>query len=227
MTNIQAWSFSGLLDYEACPRRAKFRYIDKFKTESHPAAARGTAIHDLAEKYVKGELEDLPKELGKFVHEFHEWKQLYTQKLVRCEEDWGATHQWMPTGFFDEDVWWRGKLDLCVLEPDKKHATVIDHKTGKRFGNEVKHAQQGQLYAFATFMMLPEYETVSASMCYLDLGEWSRTMTYTREQAAKIGARFISRAERMTTDTTFVAKPNKFNCRWCNYKEHCDVAVDN
>lgn len=223
MERIKAWSFSGLLDYEACPLRARFRYIDKIKTEDHPAAARGTAIHDMAEQYVKGTLDPLPKELKKFEEQFLEWRGAYAAGLAIAEDDWGVTHDLEPCGFFDENVWWRGKLDLLVKYPEQKHAWVGDHKTGKEY--PVKHMQQGQLYSWITFIMFPEIETVTAQMVYLDQGKLSRPATFNRIQAAKFGARFMERAEVMTSDTTFRAKPNKYNCQYCGYREHCDVAA--
>jgi RecB family exonuclease len=239
---IEAWSFSGLLDYEACPLRARFRYIEKLKTESHPAAARGTELHFIAEHVVKDDpllpelftkeypesdfatrFAEFNKITGKGLTEsFATWQRQYKEGTIVLEEQWGMTRDWEPCAFFDKSVWWRGMLDLLEIHPDNT-ARVVDHKSGKKFGNEVKHAQQGQLYSFVAFMMYPELASVTAVMCYLDLGEFSRPLTYTKQQAMKIGGRFTQRAEIMTSDTRFKAKPNKFNCRWCNYKEHCDA----
>jgi hypothetical protein len=243
MQTIDAWSFSGLLDYEACPLRARFRYKDKIKTESHPAAQRGTELHFIAEHIVKADamlpelftkefpdsdyatrLAEFDKALNKgLLQPFTDWQQGFREGNVILEEQWGMTHNWEPCDFFGDDVWWRGMLDLLELDDNRTKGWVVDHKSGKKYGNEVKHAQQGQLYAFVAFMMYPSLETVKAQMCYLDLGEFSRPLTYTKAQASKIGARFTQRAEIMTSDTQFKAKPNKFNCRWCNYTEHCDA----
>jgi CRISPR/Cas system-associated exonuclease Cas4 (RecB family) len=243
MDTIKAWSFSGLMDYEACPLRAKFRYINKIKTESAPAAQRGTELHLIAEYIVKKDEnlraafeEEFPdssyhdrmiefnKALNKgLLQNFTDWQDAYSKGNVILEEQWGMTSDWEPCDFYADDVWWRGMLDLLELNDNRTHGWVVDHKSGKKYGNEVKHAQQGQLYAFIAFMMYPSLETVTAQMCYLDLGEFSRPLTYTKQQAAKIGARFTERAELMTTDTTFRSKPNKYNCRWCNFKEKCDA----
>jgi RecB family exonuclease len=224
MTTINTWSFSGLLDYEECPLRARFRYIDKIPTEAHPAAERGTKIHDEAEKFVKGEIDDLPKSLSKFGPEFYEWRDAYSEGTVIAEEQWGLTRDCEPCGFFDDNVWWRGLLDLLVLHKDEGRMDILDHKTGKEY--PVKHLQQGQLYTFVAFLMFPDYEIANAQMVYLDLGKMSRPVKFNKQQAAKYGANFISRAEKMTSDTEFIPKANRYNCRWCSYKGHCDVAAE-
>ena len=63
---INRWSYSRLGTYESCPKKAYYRYIEKIPEEQHPAAERGIKIHGLAEQYIKGELEEMPKELYLF-----------------------------------------------------------------------------------------------------------------------------------------------------------------
>ena len=63
-------------------------------------------------------------------------------------------------------------------------ATVIDFKTGKRWGNEVKHAQQAQLYALGTALRYDEVQKIYTELWYVDQDELI-PMTMTRAQALR------------------------------------------
>lgn len=126
--------------------------------------------------------------------------------------------------------WLRLKLDAMVMH-DKRTATVIDFKTGKKFGNEIKHAQQLQLYQLITFLRYPELETVYAELWYLDQNEIT-SQRYTRDQGMRFKATFEKQGNAVTTTTVFPPNPNAFSCRWCPYKPvelggtgHCLVGV--
>lgn len=125
--------------------------------------------------------------------------------------------------------WLRLKLDVLVFHDDFT-ATVIDYKSGKKFGNEVKHGEQLQLYQLVTFLRYPKLETVYAELWYIDIGEVT-SVRYTRQQGLKFQSNFTRRGHKQTTCTDFPANPNKFSCKWCAYGPweggtgHCQVGV--
>jgi PD-(D/E)XK nuclease superfamily len=215
---VKAWSYSSLKKFEQCPYGIQLAKVDKLKgperDENHPAE-RGNKIHKLAEDFVQGKLTDLPKPLRKFEGDFNLLRGMFADGMVTVEEDWGFTSDWGITGWMAPDTWARLKCDV-VVHHDEKHLTVIDHKTGKKFGNEVPHTQQGQLYAVGAFMRYPDVEVISVEFFYLDEGKKSKK-TYTREKALKYMKRFTDRAVAMTTCKVFNPKPNKFNCQWCDF----------
>ena len=53
---LPTWSFSALKTFEQCPYRSYLQKIKKIPEPQHPAAKRGTDIHNQAEDYVKGEI---------------------------------------------------------------------------------------------------------------------------------------------------------------------------
>lgn len=124
-------------------------------------------------------------------------------------------------------VWLRLKLDACVFH-DKKNATVIDYKTGRKYGNEVKHAEQMQLYQLVTFLRYPELEKVTTELWYLDQNEVT-SQTFTRAQGLRFKHNFNRRGVDMTTATEFPANANIFSCQWCAYGPwgtgHCQDGV--
>ncbi len=119
------------------------------------------------------------------------------------------------------------KLDASVmLSPT--HAVVIDFKTGKKFGNELKHAEQLQLYALAMVLRNERITKVTAELWYLDVDDIT-TLTVSREQALRYLRVFDRRGQRMTSATSFKANPNEYSCRWCPYGPrgtgHCKEGV--
>lgn len=231
-TFIPTWSFSRIQDFEQCKRRAKLKYLDKIPEPERPlppgktehANDRGTRIHDAGERFARGGIELIP-ELQKFGPEFERLKALYATGNVSLEGEWAMDRSWEPVAWASSDAWLRLKLDALVfLSPTE--AVAIDYKTGKRYGNEVKHNEQLQLYQLVTFLRYPKLETIHVELWYLDVDELV-TVTYTRNQGLRFRRSFENRGNAMTTCTEFPPNPNIFSCKWCPYKgtEHCDKGV--
>ena len=234
MTTIDAWSYSRLTVFEECKLRAKLANIDKIPEPERPLPAgktehandRGTRVHTGAELFVSGNVELLP-ELQHFREEFQQLKELYREGKVSLEGEWAVDADWNPTAWRSTDTWGRIKLDAFVrLTPT--HGVVIDFKTGRKFGNEIKHAEQCQLYQLAAFMRYPELEQIDVELWYTDQNELTH-MRYTRTQGLRFLENFNRRAILLTTETEFKPNPNAFSCRWCPYGPrgtgHCSVGI--
>lgn len=225
---VVAWSYSALKVFEECPYRTYISRVKRIPEPSSPAADRGSQIHDEAEKYVDGRIEEFPDSLMKFEKQFADLRAGYLDGTVELEGEWGFTTDWKPTGWLSDDTWARIKLDAYVMQ-DKTSARVIDYKTGKRFGNEIAHSQQCLLYAIAAFARDPDLEYVRTELWYLDKAE-TATQDYTRKEAMQFMPSFHERGVKMTTETEFAPTPSSSACRWCSYRkgEHpeCQWGVD-
>ena len=234
--SIKTWSFSRLSVFEQCKFRAKLAYIDKIpepprelppgKTEH--ANDRGTRIHEGAELFVKNEnrIELLP-ELNHFKPELERLRELYQQGKVSLEGEWALDRLWRPVGWNAPDAWVRMKLDAFVrLSP--RHAVVIDYKTGKKYGNEVKHGEQGQLYQLSCFVRFPELERVTVEFWYTDQNDITQT-DFSRAVGMRFQPTFERRGKEITETRAFTPSPNKYSCRWCPYGPkgtgHCDKGI--
>lgn len=234
MSDIKTWSFSRRTVFEQCPFRAKLQYVDKIPEPERPlppgktehANDRGTRIHTGAELFITKEVELIP-ELEPFRDEITKLKELYKVGKVSIEGEWAYNKSWIPTHWSSEDAWARMKLDAMV-HIDESQAAVIDHKTGKKSGNEIKHAEQGQIYQLGAFMRFPKLQLVTVEFWYLDQDDITR-VDFTREQGMKYFKTINERALNMTNANFFPPKPNVFNCRWCPYgprgTKHCTVGV--
>lgn len=227
---INAWSFSSLQVFEKCPQQAKLKYVDKIPEPQNEYASRGVNVHDAAEAYVRGETEALASELFSFRSELDAVRRLYAEGKVTVEQEWAHDAEWVATAWRDKSTWVRIKLDIFV-HMSETAGLVVDLKTGRKSGNELKHAEQGQLYAAAAMLRFPKLQTVVVEFWYVDKDELTRS-TYTRAQCEKFLASYTRRGDRMTTATSFPAKPSIFNCKWCPYRPeevggdgHCKQGV--
>ena len=242
MKNIKAGSFSRLSVHQECPRRAQLAYIDKIKEPDRGVGPltdpdgnkewhndRGSRIHDLGENYVKGAGPvQVPHELRKFEKELQELRKLYKTGRVITEEMWCFDKDWEVCAADDwNDIYFRMITDVTVFHT-KRSATVIDYKTGRRFGNEVKHGQQAQLYQLGGFLRYPDLQEITTEIWYLDQDELA-SMEFTRSQGMRFFKHWDNRMKAMFNDQTFTPTPNGNSCRWCPYKPgktgDCSVGI--
>lgn len=211
---IPSWSISRWQVFEQCKYRAKLQWLDKVPDlQPKTAADRGTQIHQEAEDHVTGK-GPFTQNLRYFKAEFAALRSHYDQGRVTCEEEWAYARDWSVTGW--KQGWLRLKCDaVCFLTP--KHAVVVDYKTGKRFGNEIKHAEQLQLYALCALLRYPEIEMVTTELWYFDQNELASFVMH-RKQMKKYLSIFNSRGVALTTEEDFKPNPNIHSCKYCPYK---------
>jgi hypothetical protein len=234
---IKAGSHTRLERFEKCNYWAKLSYIDKIPEPERPlppgkteqANDRGTRIHEAMERYIKGGVELIP-ELESFATEIKKAREVYAAGKASTEGEWAFTKNWEPVAWMSQDVYIRIKCDLVVWI-DPTEAVVVDLKSGKRFGNEIKHGEQMQLYAIGTVLKYPKVKKVTTELWYSDIDELKQ-LTYTREQALRFVPNYERRLNTMIDARDFPPSPNVFSCKWCPYKPvdkggtgHCKVGV--
>jgi len=218
---VKYWAFTSLMNFEECPYRIYLKSIRKVQGEQSDAANRGNEIHDLAEQYVRNPNGPIPKELAKFEDDFAVLVEAFKEGKVELEEKWGITQSWEQCTWEQYDILWgRIKLDAFHRETET-FARCIDYKTGKKFGNELKHGLQGMVYMIAAFARYPELETIKVEFWYLDKGERLERV-FTRSQAEVLKQRIHNRALAMTTAHHFPPNPSKSTCKYCSYREVCE-----
>lgn len=218
---MKSWSFSSLGDFEKCKYYSFLKRVQKIpepirelppgKTEH--ANDRGSRVHDHAEMYVRGKEKLIIPEMRHFENEFNSLRASFKAGKVSLEGEWGMDDKWTEAEW--KKAWLRLKLDaLYFITPTE--AVIIDYKTGRKFGNEVKHAEQVQLYQLVTFMRYPQLEIVHGELWYLDQDELT-SMTYMRHQGLRFQNKWNQRAAAMMNAVDFPANPNVFSCKYCMY----------
>lgn len=234
---ISSWSYSRVTDFEKCKFLAWLKYDQKIPEPERPlppgktehANDRGTRIHDGCEQYVNGLSDFLPPEAqASFGPQFDLLRHLHAEGMVSLEGEWGMNEDWTTCEW--REAWLRLKLDACVFLDDQQ-AIVIDYKTGNKFGNEIKHAEQLHLYQLVTFLRYPKLERVTAELWYLDQpdGQNVTSTTFTRSQGLRFKASFDRRGTAMTSCEQFPPNPSVHTCKWCQYGPwnggQCQVGV--
>jgi hypothetical protein len=235
---IHQWSISKAHVFQQCKLRAQLQYGQKIPEPERPlppgktehANDRGSRLHNFAELFVSSPV-NMPilPELEKFRPEFESLRQLFKDGLVSLEGEWAMDRHWHPVPWTSKDAWLRLKLD-AIVHLSEIEAVVIDYKSGKKFGNEIKHAEQVQLYQLVTFLRYPKLEIVHTELWYLDQPDEANTQnTFTRAQGLRFKHHFERMGSRITDCVDFPPSPNIFNCKWCPYGPkgtgHCTRGV--
>lgn len=152
-----AWSYSKLKLLDKCPLSFYLKYVLKAKVPEAPISLVtevGKAAHQVIEyiiggksitnamsetkkKYIatigddnwKSQVETLEMSFMKFAERIENFEKNHKVKRYLQEIRIGCTKDWKPTGFFADDVYFRGVIDL-VIQLEVLDALFIDHKTG-------------------------------------------------------------------------------------------------
>ena len=205
------WSFSRWQTWENCPLKYKLQFVDKLPVPQSPAMARGNDVHKALAAYLGGE-GDLPPEVkDPFQKQLYAEMRAQPAKLV--EQQWGFDRRWGQTQWFGKAVWLRSILDVAIFyEDDSAH--VVDHKTGKVYGD---NADQMELFGLTMFERFPlkTKNGVKTTLVYVDAGQ-EQSQDFLAADAAPLRIKWESRAERMLADRQFMARPNE-KCRFCPF----------
>jgi hypothetical protein len=164
MAGLKTWSYSAATTFEKCPKQYFHLYVAK-DIKQDPNTEHflyGNEVHKAAELYVRDNV-PLPDKFIQFQPSLDRLKQIPGKKY--CEHKVGLTRDLEPTGFFDSDVWWRGAIDLLIVNPETKTATVIDYKTGK--SSQYADTRQLSLLGAAVFKHFPEVEVIKSGLVFL------------------------------------------------------------
>lgn len=234
---VSSWSHSKLTDFEKCKFLCWLKHDQKIPEPERPlppgktehANDRGSRIHDNCEQYVRGDIDAMTPEAEKFFGPpIDLLRVLYAEGKVSLEGEWGMNEDWEVAEW--KTAWLRLKLDVMVMI-DETHAMVIDYKTGRKFGNEIKHAEQLQIYQLVTFLRYPKLEKVTAELWYLDQpdGQNLTSQTFTRAQGLRFKQNFHRRGHALTSCEDWPANPSVHTCKWCQYGPwnggQCQVGV--
>lgn len=152
------WSHSKLKLLGKCPFQFYLKYILKHQPETPPSVSLitevGKAAHLILEYVVKGKsiadsyklakkeflgvitdeewtehVETLEGSIFSFKERIDRFDSANKVKRIHTEIRIGVDKNWQPTGFFADDVYFRGVIDL-VLQLENGDVVYLDHKTG-------------------------------------------------------------------------------------------------
>ena len=206
-------SYSKLNLFRTCPNQFKAKYIDKI-VEFKPTAATiyGTELHAEAEHCIKENRN--PVERFAVLQPYLDSIRKFKSKYVTAEQEFAITKDLTPTGFWDDNAWLRGKLDVLVHQEDK--AQVLDWKSGK-----ARPTDFGELRCFSllTFCNLPEIEKTKNTYIWLkqDHPPTSEIIERSRiQELASDLAETIDKIEDSLNSDTWLKKSSGLCAAYCD-----------
>jgi len=155
------WSFSKIKSFDTCPKQFYHeKVLKEYPFVETEAMRYGTEFHKAAELFIKDGT-PIPDKFDYAADMLQVLKAKPGEKL--CEYKFGLTADLEACSFFDKKVWFRGIIDLAIL--NGAHAHIIDYKTGK----SAQYAEKGQLelMALATYKHFPQIERVTAGLVFV------------------------------------------------------------
>lgn len=197
-------SYSGMSLYDKCPRQWHLRYVEGVRGESGKAAERGTRLHDLLEKYFKGEI---PYPSGdKCLAPWKKYMEELKLQAPSAEAEVAVDQFWRPVPFEDPSAWFRGKKDLDIRTDEVKF--IFDWKSGKIYEDHVK---QGRAYV----ALDPEdFENYEVRFAYLDIPHHVQSWPYTHTDKVNFRTELDRKIEVIRLDDQWKPNPDD-HCRWC------------
>ena len=163
MSKAAPWSFSRIKAFEQCPKQFYHeKVLKQYPFIQTDAMIYGNQFHKACEDYIdKGE--PLPE---RFMYIKNALDKLNQREGVKiCEQRLGVTANLEPCTFSARNVWFRGIVDLAILDEDSGIGWIIDYKTGK----SAKYADKGQLelMALAIFAHYPKITSIRAGLLFV------------------------------------------------------------
>jgi CRISPR/Cas system-associated exonuclease Cas4 (RecB family) len=205
-------SYSKYSTYEKCPRKFKFRYMDKLEEPKGDAMSRGTVIHNSVEDFLLGKVDQLHPDIHSYYGQF--FTALRDAGAIP-EEKIAVDRNWKLTDWDSPDAYCRSVLDIRMPMRDDGEVQVFELKTGKIYP---EHYDQRELYAVKVQALLKDAKMIKVTGIYLDLKKNSPTYLhphYYQEPKIELWA---SKFRTILRDELFIPNPT-FSCRFCHFRK--------
>jgi hypothetical protein len=210
---VTAWSYSSIKTFDQCPKKYYHLKVAKdVKDIPGEAAIYGTAVHEAAEHFIKDGT-PIPEKFAFIRPTVERLAAIDGEK--HCELRLGVSKTdtgYEPTTFFGKDVWWRGIVDLVVIDGAK--AYMVDYKTGKNA--RYADPKQLDLMAGALFVHYPDLEVIKSALVYVVSNELI-PKTHTRGKMGMYLSVFADELDRLEgAELSGVWNPKSGPlCGWC------------
>lgn len=210
---MTAWSYSSIKTFDQCPKKYYHLKVAKdVKDIPGEAALYGTAVHEAAEHFIKDGT-PIPEKFAFIRPTIERLAAIDGEK--HCELRLGVSKTdtgYEPTTFFGKDVWWRGIVDLVVIDGAK--AYMVDYKTGKNA--RYADPKQLDLMAGALFVHYPDLEVIKSALVYVVSNELI-PKTHTRGKMDMYLSVFADELDRLEgAELSGVWNPKSGPlCGWC------------
>lgn len=224
-------SASGMTRVFNCPASFKMNLLET--PEGSAAADEGTRLHKLCEIVIKDKLsfgeskacQELIRGLSDEQLFAADFATATAKRIIKKTEELKELHTerrlWAKSGLFS------GQADLSIVEPQKKHATIIDYKFGR---GEVESAERNYQLSALAVLAFENYQIESATVMIIQPRalDKSRTITeceYSREDI-EAAREAINAACKEAIESENPAQKCGYWCKYCPSAYRCKAAQD-
>lgn len=211
---VVPWTYTKTKDFSTCPKQFCAKHIDKLiKFQETEATKYGNEVHDAFEHFFKSD-RALPPKLQHYQKVMDALNAKPGEKVA--EYQFGLDENLEPCGFFDANVWVRGKIDLTILDESTESAILVDYKTSKN--TRYADTDQLELMAMAIFKHFPWVKTVKAALIFVVCRETVKA-TYHADNQPEMWAKWLARIKVMQEAEAagvWNPKPSGLCRAWCD-----------
>lgn len=212
MAKPTAWSYSRYSMWSQCPRRYKYKFIDKLPEEKSDAMLAGIDVHERLANVLMGQpakpLNVVHKKTRDMVDALRKLKE--EGAMLTVEQQWAFRKDWSPAQWFGKDAWVRSILDVAVNYMDGT-MEVIDWKYGKIGSGS--YTDQMEIFAISAFSRFPGIRAIYTRIHSAKTGD-EKFGEFGDYETALLKEKWHANAIDVLSDEEFVPRPSD-KCRWC------------
>lgn len=252
---LSPWSFSKLKSLQQCPLQFYLKYLVKLKVvrkrEGVPITEIGSAAHRILENIVLGKtitdsfkiakdsyidsigheywtehVASLEFNIAAFRSKLDSFEQATPIKRFIPELKIGIDRNWERTGFFDDNVYFRGITDL-ILQLENNDAIIIDHKNGggTQYGGIKNHQAQLDTYKVLAHFGVEKVTGAQSGIHFIKegaiiLGDYSPAVEIETRLRDRLQF-FIQSAIDTTVELGYFKHKRGSWCTYCEYDPKC------
>lgn len=213
-------SFTRLEVFKQCPRKYKYKYVDKVEPEQQDFAAlvKGRAIHAILESYPERTSHKGAERYQKFIEPFinSELGRGYLGIKHVSEVKIGLDDNLEPVSYDDKKAIFRGIVDYTAIHGI---LNIIDFKTGKFKEQCYQSYDQLIFYAIYFFKRYKHIDKIRISFVYVE-HVLENDLILERKYLDVYMSELLKSISNLRTESVFPTAKGKL-CSWCDFKEHC------
>lgn len=208
------YSYSKLSTYLQCPKKFKFSYIDKIKSDDLQCLVKGRNIHKQLELINKDNFAESSPIIKNFLnHNLDIKKQLFNNNIKK-EFRFGLNENLEPCKY-NKKSFYGGIIDLIYIDDI---LTLVDYKTGKY--KDIKYQDFYQLLSYSLFFF--NHKNVDKiKLRYLYVEHNQENCLIVDKRSVKSTKQWILNiVKNIENDSEFICKYSTL-CNYCQYKNFC------
>jgi len=222
----------------SCPRKFKFKYIEKIKVTDKPqqALVKGYCTHLVLEHFPdfpKEELDtiepqefrDMGIETAKKFIETDLGKSILTNEKGIKEYQFGITQNYRPCSYDDSEALFRGSIDRINIYDTQEglEYELIDYKTGKYKDLSKQSFDQLSFYAmylYLKYFSVQPWYSIKIRYVYVEHSK-ENSLIITYSDFVRILKKFKNQIQEIEECQEFKKIQNRL-CDWCDFQELCN-----